>query len=400
MAVRHSGVCNVRGPITEQAKEQERGATPSGEHDIDVVIVTGAGASREFGINWTTLPLMGDWCDELVSKLQLHPPYLTATGLRRGMLGEEFEAQLGKFLRQVEAFGLIKDLLGPSVDFQDLGPALQTVRGTGVLENQWHAPTTMHLRSIVNKIRESLYEQFAEKTVDFIRANDAYRALFQLLDLGPGQRLVYATTNYDTIAEAALKEYGRLPDWGQPPGEMNAAEASLVVDGLIDGLPRYTPVLHLHGRVGWYRREGGRVCSMAVVRHQEGLGIPIVMLPDPDKVYDADDVINSLWDQFQRALRRAKRVFVLGHSLNDRFLLRALTENVQPFDRIAVSVLSDGAGPGGLSEFALPVIDKVRIHFGEAVAIIPMVFGGRGATGAEAIAEWTDRLGRGGLLSG
>lgn len=69
------------------------------------------------------------------------------------------------------------------------------------------------------------------------------------------------------------------------------------------------------------------------------------MLPDPDKVYDQDDIIIALWQQFGEALARAKRVFVLGHSLNDRYLLRALLQNVQPLDRIAVTVLADPADP-------------------------------------------------------
>jgi hypothetical protein len=256
----------------------------------------------------------------------------------------------------------------------------------------------MHLDIIVNKVRESLYELFAEKAVDTFRANAAYRDLFQVLGIGPSSRFLYATTNYDTIAEMALKDYGRLPDWGTPPAEGNSGESQLMVHGLIDGLPRYTPVLHLHGRVGWYQ-QGGRVYSAPVVRHQEGLGTPIVMLPDPDKVYDSDDVINSLWDQFQQALRRAKRVFVLGHSLNDSFLLRALAENVEPFDRLAVSVLADPDGPDGVAESARPVIDKVRTLFGGRVGTIPMRFGGNGATGTEDIAGWTDQLLGDGLLT-
>ena len=39
------------------------GGVASRERDIDVVLVTGAGASRAFGVNGKPMPLMGDWSD-------------------------------------------------------------------------------------------------------------------------------------------------------------------------------------------------------------------------------------------------------------------------------------------------------------------------------------------------
>ena len=58
--------------------------------------------------------------------------------------------------------------------------------------------------------------------------------------------------------------------------------------GSLGAIGRYIPVLHLHGRVGWYRRDNW-VYAANITKHQEGLGVPIVMLPDPTKVYDQDD---------------------------------------------------------------------------------------------------------------
>lgn len=371
----------------------------SDERDIDIVIVTGAGASREFGMNYTTLPLMGDWAKALVEKLRMHPPYLAASGLRDdgNILGEEFEAQLGTFLREVEAFKQIRPLLGPSVQFQPLSQGLEALKQDGLLENGWYSQAVTHLDEIVNRIHESLYELFAAKAVDTIRANIAYRELFQRLGVGPIEKFVLATTNYDAIAESAIAEFGRWPDWGQPPQMEPSGESALDVRNLIQGIGRFTPVLHLHGRVGWYRRQG-RVFAAGITTHNKQMGIPIVMLPDPEKVYDKDDVINTLWEQFAEALRRAKRVFVLGHSLNDTFLLRALTQNVDPLDRLAITVLADENSPNDVSELATPVVAKVQEVFGHNVDVIPMRFGG-GVDGAEAIAGWTDRLMRGGLLS-
>ena len=64
------------------------------------------------------------------------------------------------------------------------------------------------------------------------------------------------------------------------------------------------------------------------------------MLPDPDKEYDKDNIINTLWDQFAQALRRAKRVFVLGHSLNNA--------SAQEGNRVANAATSLGISGAGL----------------------------------------------------
>jgi hypothetical protein len=368
---------------------------PGRTRDIDLVMVTGAGASREFGVNGVKLPLMGDWSDFLVRKLGAVGQYRQATGLRREMPGEAFEAQLGKFLKQVEAFRRVKDLLVPSVQFQDFGPATQMMGAQGVLD-QWYSQAVGHFDQIIELVRESLYELFADASTDLDAAASAYGGLLHSLGIGPQESLVYATTNYDTIAEQAIRRNGGLPDWGQPPTLGNEAELPLAVPGLLKGLGRYVPVLHLHGRVGWYRRDG-RVYATNITRHQQGFGIPLVMLPDPDKVYDQDDVINSLWQQFAEALSRAKRVLVLGHSLNDSFLLRALIQHVQPFERIAVTVLEDERNQGHPLDPADPVFAKVSQNLVNA-AIILMRFGSSPDAEIIGLRKWQDGLAENGLL--
>jgi hypothetical protein len=372
------------------------GSIAQQERDIDVVLVTGAGASRAFGVNGVPMPLMSDWADHLVGKLGGRIGYLEATGLRKSMSGEEFESRLGKFLQDAEAFSRIRDLLGPSVKFQDFGAGTQVMQGTGVME-QWHQRAVHHFDQITELIRESLYELFADAAVDLDAAAKAYQGLFQSLGLGaPDSSLVYATTNYDTIGEHAIRRSGGLPDWGQPPSLEHEGEARLVVGGLLAGLPRYVPVLHLHGRVGWYRRDG-RVYAANVVKHQEEFGIPVVMLPDPEKVYDQDDIIIALWREFSTALARAKRVFVLGHSLNDRYLLQALIQNVRPLDRIAVSVLGDDQNPPQPHPSAGAVMAKIQQSLGNA-AVIPMRFGDDIDQGYVGIRTWAEKLSKDGLI--
>jgi hypothetical protein len=57
------------------------------ERDIDVVLVTGAEASRAFGVNGKPMPLMDDWPDHLVRKLGQRIGYREVIGLKSGMSG-------------------------------------------------------------------------------------------------------------------------------------------------------------------------------------------------------------------------------------------------------------------------------------------------------------------------
>ncbi len=374
------------------------------ERDIELVLITGAGASREFGVRGGSLPLMGDWSDALIKKLsQRNLSYLDATGLRPGMTGEAFEIQLGRFLRQVEAFPLIEDLLNASVQFQALqNPALQ---GQDALK-EWHRVAQHHLEQIVEIVRESLYEEFSGEGFDRTKASQSYAGLFQTLGLRGNPRWVLATTNYDIIAETAIEDLEGLPDWGQPPSTGAGAEAPLHVANILDGMPRYIPVLHLHGRVGWYRRIDGAgqpssIYSAPITQHQQGFGVPIVMLPDPDKVYDADDVISSLWSQFRQALRRAKAVLVLGHSLNDRALVDAIVSNVYPLERVGVTLLAEDSRPDQTDSSALSTIQTIQAHLGNA-GMITMRFGAADedtiSHGLGNVQSWLKRLDEKGLI--
>jgi hypothetical protein len=250
---------------------------------------------------------------------------------------------------------------------------------------QWHKNTTVHLGEITDLIHESLYDLFADRPIDHQAAAAAYSGLFNTLGIGAGTRLVYATTNYDTIGEQAIRDAGGLPDWGQPPTVGNEGELPLHIPGLLNGIGRYVPVLHLHGRVGWYRRDR-RVYAANITKHQRGFGAPVVMLPDPDKAYDQDDIISAMWQQFEEALARAQRVFVLGHSLNDRNLVRALAQNVEPRNRIAVTVLASEEDDKPDPSVAA-VVDKIH-NILQGAAVIPMRFGTDPGAGRSGIQTW------------
>lgn len=356
------------------------------ERDIDLILVTGAGASREFGVNYTKVPLMGDWSDSLVEKIgQRSHFYLEATQLEKGLGGPEFERRLGQFLQIAQALPKIKQILDPSLEFQALTGSL--VRDT---LREWHRVTISHVEQIIGLIHQSLYESFSHERMDLDAAAQAYSMLLQQLGVSNVQSLVYATTNYDWVGEYAIERLRRRPDWGERRTMLRQGEAQLEVEGLLGGMPRYVPVLHLHGRMGWYRRED-LVFGNNTTAHSEGYGVPIVMLPDPDKVYDTDPVIFSLWNQFEEALRRAKRVFVLGHSLNDRPLVEALQRNVSPMERVAVTLLGGDNTPQKVHESATETMEVLTRDL-PAATMVPIRFAQNQVTVRGAVETWNDRL--------
>jgi hypothetical protein len=339
--------------------------------DIALVLVTGAGASREFGANGQKLPLMAEWSDLVLRKLvESAAEFREITGLRPGMSGPEFEQALGQFLRQAEAFAAIKGTVPITAQWPQAAASISKAQ----LE-QWYASSEGNFERITNAVVASLVEQFNDTRVSPIVAAQAYRDLFTQLELTVDQPFVLATTNYDPVAELALYEIGRRPDCGEPPYMFGVQQRPLDVVGMLDGLPRHTPILHLHGKVGWYRDPmDGLVRPRRTATHEATYGVPVVMLPDPEKEY-GDEVLTTLWSQFEDSLRRAERVLVLGHSLSDPLLVKALHDRVHQ-QRLAIAVLSDGKG--NVDGIAMPFLEWLRTEFPQA-KYVPYLFGGETA---------------------
>lgn len=356
------------------------------DRDIELVLVTGAGASREFGVNGIKLPMMGDWSNAVVEKLQRGGPgYLGATGLSKDLDGPTFEKMLGEFLHRTQAF----EQIGPLIEHTEFqaNPGLNMRSIT-----DWHGQAVFHLGRIVELIHESLYENFDLGKVDERAAAAAYGALFAQLGVGAPSSLVVATTNYDTIAESAIASIGGLPDWGAAPSlQLGASDTPLRVDRLMEGYPRFVPVLHLHGRIGWFRKPDGVVYSANHGQYNAGYGVPVVMLPDPDKSYDAEPVIYELWQQLRIALGRAQRVFVLGHSLHDAPLVDALRQYVSPTNRIAVGLLADPDDPERFHASAGPTMEIMRRYLPQA-GMIPIRFGEDLMISRQQVELWTQGI--------
>ena len=359
--------------------------------DIDLLLVTGAGASRDFGAQ-APLPLMEEFNDAIVSKLSTaNYAYVEAVGLHPRMSGTAFETQLGLFLRQIRALAVLEGVLPATTK---LYPGALPGFDHQLIE--WHRQTVTQFAQIADLIHTTLFELFGASNVDIEAASRAYSSLLAALDITEASTLVLATTNYDAVAEGALARLGRLPDWG----EVAALEGDLQLRTLLDGMPRYVPILHLHGRVGWYRRteaNSERLYTTRSPRHDRNFGAPVVMLPDPEKAYD-DEVLVSLWQNFRNALQRAKRVLVLGHSLNDRVLVETLRDDV-PASILAITVLPKKVNPSdyrmtvaALREEAIdPALeDRLRRDFPGA-AVIPVRFQpNMDAATLARLAEWRE----------
>jgi hypothetical protein len=108
-----------------------------------------------------------------------------------------------------------------------------------------------------------------------------------------------------------------------------------------------------------------------------------VMLPDLNKVYGDDQLISSLWSQFENALSRANRVLVLGHSLHDEALIQAISAHAK--GRVMVSVLAHEDRPQDVHDDAKSVLEVIEAHRWHHV---PLRFGSDLAHTREKIFQW------------
>ena len=297
----------------------------SGARDIDLVLVTGAGASRSFGREGA-LPLMTDWAMHLINDLEdRDPAYPLMVGLERDIDGEQFERRLGEYVRSARL--LLREHFpiwhGP-VDTAQLTPEERQCR---------------QFLEINDVLYDSIYRLFGSETTDSERAARALKQLLTLI-LGdvPPRNWVYATTNFDTLAEEAVHRLGAEANNGEeyaPRGFRRVSADRMVRDAPVRGVP----VLHLHGRVGWIWRsemEEEEVISLPLDRHFVAAGTPLVVLPDLDKTY-YEPLIAAFWFRFEEYLARAQRVLVLGHSLRDTSLVNLLRVAVRPGKRLAIT---------------------------------------------------------------
>lgn len=306
----------------------------------NLVLIVGAGASRDLGCNSKPLPLMADWNDTLRGALDDREPGLARlVGISQGQSGPAFEQALGDFIRW-------QNILDLSARFLPLGEASPR----DLVASDWQDRARARANTVVETFNRSLYAEFGEGRANRVAACDAYRALFEALSLNNDSFITVATTNYDPAVELALAELDRRPEVGEVdgPGGNRLLEPNGLVAKCHGG--RGTAVLHLHGKVGWYTRDDG---SVRVQSHTDRFnyseGSPTVLWPDPDKNPLSQPAIQALWNEFDTALQQATHLLVLGHSLHDPVLVDHIGRSGA---RKAVTVLpeADAAEKERLSE--------------------------------------------------
>lgn len=282
-----------------------------------LVLVTGAGASRELGVDGQ-MPLMTDWSESLMRDLNVVEVDLaTAIGLRADMRGDEFEEVLGAFLEWQQTV----DLAARFSTFGGPKPGTNYADVLGWLDN-----TRSRGGRVMQALHTNLYDHFGAKNVNIHGAMDAYGRLLQFIGR-TDQPLTCATTNYDTSLELTFDAFGFRVHDGFPSASPFQTPI-LEPDGMVRDArrpPDGVAVLHLHGAVGWYRSETGTIQRYpSDQRFNQTLGAPALLLPDPKKDPSLHAGVSDIWKELAGALETASHVLVLGHSLNDGHLVTEL----------------------------------------------------------------------------
>ena len=343
----------------------------SEERDLDLVLVTGAGASRDLAS--PPFPLMADWSAALRKYLSGKGMHLSdIVNLPDGADGYQFEERLGTFLREAQAFQAIGPLISRTINFPNLPNGFN---GNSSI-NDWHFQIDHVLNQAIEAIHESLVEEFGKRTYDSKKGTDAYRNILGAMRIQQGtSKWVCATTNYDQNSEGILYDLGFKPTFGvsvHPRG----GEKTIDARGLVQRMgSQDVPVLNLHGSVGWFQRaDGDAYATLPSGGPQSAGDIPIVMLPDPEKDYQSNATIRDTWTEFRNALSRAKKVFVVGHSLNDKVLIDSLKELVEPVTRVGVAVQGQQGGQNP-SPAGSELVRRIPTLFGATLVTFPIIFG-------------------------
>jgi hypothetical protein len=211
-------------------------------------------------------------------------------------------------------------------------------------------------------INTTLYDHFGQNRIDDSKAVATYGRLLEQLD---NPLLLLATTNYDRAAETAITGLGQEIDTGFR-GRFPRTP-TLSPSGMIE--TDKTPIIHLHGAVGWYEREGAVEDHYADQPYNSSLGTPVVLYPDPEKDPTSDTFVDQLWAEFRAALDIADTVLVIGHSLHDPALTRALVATSHE-KQVVISIF-DSADEERV-ERLVPRALVTMMDFGPDLALSPM----------------------------
>ena len=304
---------------------------------------------------------MQDWCKDLFGRLQNRGLWNAAEtiGLRQLDRPEQFEERIGRFLAWQRSLPIAEALI-------DLGTPVSGGPVPGQVQT-WFRDAKSIAEQVTIELHGSLFALFGKSRLSDYACRDAYRALLSQLDVSTGTPVGYATTNYDVAGEVAMGMCGRHVDWGEPPG-FNVAQAPVRVRGLASVMsPFRVPILHLHGRVGWYLSDGDLLSVSPDSPYQPGIGQPGLLLPDPDKDYAELPALADMWDELAALIEKVSHVIVIGHSLHDARLVAYLREA----RNLAVTIYQGQADTDALDHVLslLPSAHVVRMAFGPQLSV-------------------------------
>lgn len=280
-----------------------------------LLLITGAGASTKLG-RQEDIPMMAQWSSILSRALEQEEPGLSSVlGLEPDLASQEFEQALGSFLQWARILPLTSNLKG--IGGTPLGSSTNEVV-------EWLNRSMQRIDTVIRVLHQTIYTEFGQAAVDREKTRRAYHRF--LSHLGEDVRLICATTNYDQSIELGLELNNRSPRDGFATPYWGLTD-TLKVHGLIDDSigGGQTPVLHLHGSVGWYRNEEGHAIREPADRQfNPSVGQPVLLPPDPEKEPFNDAVVAEIWNEFASALAVATHILCIGHSLNDSALVRAI----------------------------------------------------------------------------
>ena len=290
---------------------------------------------------------MMEWATFLYNELETVQRNLAqAIGLTPNPKGTEFEEALGLFLQWMLALPLNTKFAKVGTDLTGMRPEI----------TNWLAETERNSARVNKELWKSLYRHFKADKIDRSKAQKAWARLDETLGGATVPKKV-ATTNYDLSAEIAFNAI----NYAVTDGFRDVAWQTPTFDpeglGHWEGTLSSVAVLHLHGAVGWYRRDGTVSRQGFDQDYNETLGAPVILPPDPKKDPLNDATVAGIWREFQSALASATHVLVLGHSLHDP----ALAEQLRDASRRGLHVLIAGVKP---SNEEVPDALTVELEFG------------------------------------
>jgi hypothetical protein len=345
------------------------------------MLITGAGASREFGVGGRPLPIMSEWAGSLCAALDATEANLAqALGLRPDMSGQEFEATLGKFFHLGETLERVREFVHLG------GPNGQPLAGPGHILT-WANQVEMRRPQVRDCIARNLWEEFGINRIDLDAATEAFRSLVVAIGVGARRntKLISATTNYDRMQEHAYS----FADPERLSCDIGLRRASPAASGYLDANAPLADLevsvithLHLHGAVGWYR-DGSRVRIDGADQPLQPGGDPAVLYPDPDKDPTSSEGHDALWRAFHTAMVLATDVIVIGHSLNDQPIV---DEIVAARDaRLAVCHRNNDASLGRAHA------QLAQLGLEDRATLVPLDFGP--SLDVQTLAEWVETAG-------